>query len=81
MKNSFLILVAATVLTFTENTFGQSKSQDQQYAFIMVMNREATKLHFSPIFSFLVDKRGNPADSIADLQTTYRKGARTKNLI
>lgn len=69
------ILCLALIIGANDDTFSQKAktSSDRQYAFIMVINKAGPTLHFSPIFSFKVDKRGNPVCALSALEVAYRK--------
>lgn len=67
---SLVLIIGASYDAFSQKARTVS---NRQYAFIMVINREGTTLHFSPVFSFNVDKRGNPVCELGDVEIAYRK--------
>src|SRR5688500_8954336 len=70
-----LICIAVLLAVVRNDAFSQRSNAgaSEQYAFIMVINKEGTKLYFSPVFSFKVDQRGNPECDIGQLEVAYRK--------
>jgi hypothetical protein len=58
----YLICLALVVAIGHSDACSQRSNTlaSDQYAFIMVINKENTKLYFSAVFIFMVDTRGNP---------------------
>jgi uncharacterized Ntn-hydrolase superfamily protein len=74
MRNVFWILLPLIFL-IAQATNAQStpKSSKKQYGFIIVLNKEAAKLIFSPVFEFEIDKRGDPVCDLGKLEHIYRE--------
>lgn len=64
-------LIALSLQMALAQTAG--KSAKQQYGFIIIINKEATKLIFSPVFGFQIDKRGDPVCDLGNAEDLYRQ--------
>ena len=74
MRNAFWILLLLSSFALqTTNAQSTRPSSKKQYGFIIVMNKEATKLIFSPVFEFEIDKRGDPVCDLGKLEHIYRE--------
>ena len=73
MKNFVCTLFLLTTLSI-QVVLAQAanKPAKQQYGFIMVMNKEATKFYVSPVFGFQIDKRGDPICDLGETEAAYR---------
>jgi hypothetical protein len=74
MRNLLCTLFLLSSLAVqTTNAQSNAPSGKMQYAFIIVLNKESTRLFFSPVFEFQIDKRGDPLCDLGQLEYTYRE--------
>jgi hypothetical protein len=73
MRNVFLTLFLLAAIALHARAQSTTKTSKKQYGFIIVINKEATKLFFSPVFEFEIDKRGDPLCDLGQLENTYRE--------
>lgn len=80
MKNTlYIVLLLVGCMVIYKTSAQENKSAKQQYAFIMVINKESTKLYYSPVFSFQVDKHKKPVCDLSEKEKTYRKKIADEN--
>ena len=80
MKNPlYIVLLVVGCVVIHKASAQENKSAKRQYAFIMVINKEITKLYYSPVFSFQVDKRGKPVCDLPEKEKIYRKKIADEN--
>ena len=74
MRKAFwILLLLSSFAVQATNAQSTRTSLKKQYGFIIVLNKEATKLFCSPVFEFEIDKRGDPICDLGKLEHIYRE--------
>jgi uncharacterized Ntn-hydrolase superfamily protein len=71
-KVGFIFLLSFIVTIVKPGDNKSTHANKEMYAFIMVINKANSKLFFSPVFSFQVDKKGTAICDLKKIEKNYK---------